>query len=1578
MNVIECYTREQLQQYVLGKLSQDLCEQISNHLNRCDLCEDTIVGLDKSGDTLVDLLANQGSGQSSSLQDSGSGKDQKADSLNEPAIEASPEFQSAVQAIRNHEFLAPAQPNDNPDPNPIGVRIGDYELEEKIASGGMGSVFRARHTRLEKSVAIKILPERKMQNTAAIARFTREMKIIGQMDHPTMVSATDAGESNGTHYLVMELVDGLDLARVVRLCGSLAIADACELTRRVAIGLEYGHEQGVIHRDVKPSNLMLTRDGNVKILDLGLATLGGLTGTVDELTTVGQLMGTLDYMAPEQCGNEFDIDRRTDVYGLGATLYKLLTGLAPYSNDAVDTPLKKLKAMAIESPTPIQDRRRHIPDQLAEVIASCIERHPNDRFETTRDLASALEPFCHNFDLVNLHERADLISRRTESVESEAAVQLSHAPPVAVKTYRPVKPLDLPKKTSPSVVRWVTAALFLGMASLLAWSGVTIYLDTIAGELVIDSEVDNITVAVIHDEKPSKEISIDHGPTSTKLRAGKYRIEILGESDGLVIKNDSFELKKGDKVVARIAKRTGPTESSIKGPDQVVVAPQVGSPRIGKLALATSEQIRLELVDLDHDVEVAKLRIELSSQKMANLRTELASQELGKQQRVQNQQALGAAQIEYQIAEREYERAIKKRETTHEIYNKRRESEKESAKVRISELQSSIAETQESLVGAERLYQSGFASGSSIDSLKRKLKSLHEKLSFEKARFKREYANNSERPPAESNQLPPVTNKTAAEKFREAFTPAPRPDSASSRSPAKDRSVWPTFRGTPLPSYVNSQINELILGREGFPQYEEVVPMLARKSTQAQITELIQKSIEQNKHEISFDAQLGIIRSLIPLCSSNEATEIVFDKMTEMVGQVEDSVGNDKPLKKLSRLLAILPKNQISECEELLIKLAESGNSREKYFSIGSMFKYMAIPPVPQSTGYIQIGSHANEGISASWLPVLIESTESENESLAVLASRALAWNWPNEPQVLEQFGKLLKSRHPLAKLAAIEVVTSQNPTHPDLINSISAAVNEKIASPIAFVSAIKNPAAVTAIERFMSDPMAGSREFTLPAGSRFEAGGFAGGMTISNSGEMVSGFSLQEFKTEQQAGGTGDSSAAETKRALDWSDRIDLILALGGHTPNRVQKNIGLGGHLGLAAEDMTENGKSRRPRLTRAEAKPFLPLLRKELERASFEEVLEAAWFSIGYITDQPIPNLYRGQTLAHWWKVLEQDDLSPSQHEHGLQAVGNLASQSFDIGSIVAIAKSFRGNSFDAPVGKNFSRSKTTKSKVYEALMRLFKSSSRQRLFIDSLDHLDDKDSMFALFILANLKPVSRGGGRSARESAISDKCRRYARRFIDSKDSKLRRRALFISTRFPDRNFPSGSDVEAQPIKEILTSASIPMELRLSFLDSLEMGLSPSEIPTSRLFAKTDDPMLVSTILTIAPDRGALIEQIDGFISEQLAENRDYLDESHRPMTLDLWNGPIESEASPEESGITIFEKIVNFLDSLGPKQLAVYQPRITRKVTSDSPSYRQKLKAIENLVMRYRKSEGATKRKLERILTTLAPESIDSK
>ncbi|HTU22621.1 MAG TPA: serine/threonine-protein kinase [Gemmataceae bacterium] len=269
--------------------------------------------------------------------------------------------------------------------------LGEYELLERLGAGGMGEVYKARHRRLGKLVALKLLPADTRHEPDRLARFVREMRAIGELDHPNVVEAHDAGEQGGIVYLVMKLVPGTDLKTLVQQRGPLPVAEACELARQTAAGLQYLHERGLIHRDIKPSNLMQTPEGVVKILDLGLARWHATPAGGEDLTASGQPLGTPDYLAPEQASSAADADVRADLYGLGATLFYLLTGRAPFAHRP--GMYEKLWAHQAEEPPNVCSLRPDVPAALAELVSRLLAKCRQDRPQTPAEVVAALTSF---------------------------------------------------------------------------------------------------------------------------------------------------------------------------------------------------------------------------------------------------------------------------------------------------------------------------------------------------------------------------------------------------------------------------------------------------------------------------------------------------------------------------------------------------------------------------------------------------------------------------------------------------------------------------------------------------------------------------------------------------------------------------------------------------------------------------------------------------------------------------------------------------------------------------------------------------------------------------------------------------------------------------------------------------------------------------------------------------------------------------------------------------------------------------------------------------------------------------------
>jgi molecular chaperone DnaK len=280
---------------------------------------------------------------------------------------------------------------------PEGLVLGKYVIQDKIGEGGMGEVFVAEHRRMKRPVVVKILPQHAVESVYAHRRFQREVEAAAQLHHPNIVTAYDADEEDGIHFLVMEFVDGQPLGDVVQREGPFTLEKSVLCLLQAARGLEYAHSKGIVHRDIKPNNLLLDRTGVVKVLDMGLArfddgrqTMADLENDpdADSLTKDNQIVGTVEYMAPEQVDDSSGADRRSDIYSLGCTWFRLLTNRPPFAGETL---VQTLLAHRTDPVPSLMEFRSDVPPSVDAILEKMLAKNPSERFQSMGEVITALE-----------------------------------------------------------------------------------------------------------------------------------------------------------------------------------------------------------------------------------------------------------------------------------------------------------------------------------------------------------------------------------------------------------------------------------------------------------------------------------------------------------------------------------------------------------------------------------------------------------------------------------------------------------------------------------------------------------------------------------------------------------------------------------------------------------------------------------------------------------------------------------------------------------------------------------------------------------------------------------------------------------------------------------------------------------------------------------------------------------------------------------------------------------------------------------------------------------------------------------
>jgi len=333
-----------------------------------------------------------------------------------------------------------------------GFKVDRYLLLDMIGQGGMGRVYLARDTRLNRPVALKILSPERLSKPRAIARFEREARVGAQLQHENLVRIYDFGESDGRYFLVMEYIEGKTIANLISQQGPMPPATAVRLLRQVALGLEHAHRKGLIHRDVNPQNILVTHDGTAKLADLGLAIA---IDDEDRVTRDGATVGTFDYVAPEQARHSRAADIRSDIYSLGCTLYHMCTGRVPFPGPSLP---EKLFGHQWLEPTPLCQMVSCFPEGLSQVVERMMKKAPDERYATPMQVAQALEPYGDDqAGASNLEDEPPLLEplgvEPTPPINDVAHRHEAGRAALAAREFRPgvaTDPISMPSAADPA------------------------------------------------------------------------------------------------------------------------------------------------------------------------------------------------------------------------------------------------------------------------------------------------------------------------------------------------------------------------------------------------------------------------------------------------------------------------------------------------------------------------------------------------------------------------------------------------------------------------------------------------------------------------------------------------------------------------------------------------------------------------------------------------------------------------------------------------------------------------------------------------------------------------------------------------------------------------------------------------------------------------------------------------------------------------------------------------------------------------------------------------------------------------
>lgn len=535
--------KDQLIAFGQGRLPEDESSRVEQHLEVCSECCETL--LDLKDDTFVGLIKVAKLTEAvggPDLNSVGSGEITAQDTALSSQLS---NHRTGYESEQAATLLGMSVEDSIVDELP--PELADhprYRIVGLLGRGGMGNVYRAEHRLMNRPVAIKLINSNLVRNRTAVERFRREVQAAAKLSHPNIVAAYDAEQAGDIHFLVMEFVEGTDLATVVKERGPMSVVEACRCIQQAANGLQHAHEKGMVHRDIKPHNLMLAAGGQVRILDFGLAGFAESTvGASDEqnvttnlesssstvsptqppapataahLTTIGSVMGTPDYMAPEQAVDAHSADIRADIYSLGCTLHFLLTGRPPFEREGIAA---KLKAHASVSPPSLTEERSDVPVELSDIVARMMAKKPVNRFQSPDEVVAALEQFAG-------------------------------------------KPEKTPRRRMRT---WVAGLLVL-------FAGV-IFVQTDKGQIEIRSEVDDVKVVIRKGGSEIEVVDAQTGSRFTWFPSGNYEVGLKGNRNDVVLEGSSIVVRRWGRAVVTIKSRSHLTAPEPNALPSMAVAP---------------------------------------------------------------------------------------------------------------------------------------------------------------------------------------------------------------------------------------------------------------------------------------------------------------------------------------------------------------------------------------------------------------------------------------------------------------------------------------------------------------------------------------------------------------------------------------------------------------------------------------------------------------------------------------------------------------------------------------------------------------------------------------------------------------------------------------------------------------------------------------------------------------------------------------------------------------------------------------------------------------------------------------------